>query len=99
MQPLFAYSAMLELHQGGLNGIVCVHFWQPDADMYVQDAVKQKVKEAHDKATADHTVDKLVVWSGSSIGLVKNIQHAEDVVNKMVADVKLLFLKNAQLAA
>ncbi|KAL3142689.1 hypothetical protein ABBQ38_002991 [Trebouxia sp. C0009 RCD-2024] len=65
----------------------------------LQDAVKQKVKEAHDKATADHTVDKLVVWSGSSIGLVKNIQHAEDVVNKMVADVKLLFLKNAQLAA
>lgn len=70
-----------------------------DADMYVQDAVKQKVKEEHDKATADNTMDKLVVWSGSSVGLVKNIQHAEDVVNKMVKDVELIILKIAQLAA
>lgn len=67
--------------------------------MCVQDAVKQKVKEEHDKATADNTVDKLVVWSGTSIGLVSTIQHAEDVVNNLVRDVKIVLLDNAQLAA
>lgn len=75
-----------------------VHHEMFDADMYVQDAVKQKLKEDHDKAAADNIVDKLVVWSGSSIGLVTSIQHAEDVVNKMLTDVKLIFLNNAQLA-
>ena len=70
-----------------------------DAGIYVQDAVKQKVKEEHDKATADNTVDKLVVWSGSSIGLVDEIQHAEDVVHNMITDVKLIFLRNAKLAS
>ena len=70
-----------------------------DAGMYVQDAVKQKVKDEHDKATADNTVDKLVVWSGSSIGLVNEIQHAEDVVHNMITDVKLIFLRNAKLAS
>lgn len=67
--------------------------------MCVQDAVKQKVKEQHDKATADNTVDKLVVWSGTSIGLVNTMQHAEDVVNNLIRDVKMVFLDNAQLAA
>ena len=66
--------------------------------MCVQDAVKEKVKEVHDKATADNVVDKLVVWSGSSVGLVKSIEHAEDVLNSLIRDVKLIFAKNAQLA-
>lgn len=65
--------------------------------MYVQDAVKQKVKEEHDQATADNTLDKLVVWSGTSIGLVNSIQHAEDVVNNLMRDVTRIFLNNAQL--
>lgn len=65
--------------------------------MYVQDAVKQKVKEEHNQATADNTLDKLVVWSGTSIGLVNSIQHAEDVVNNLMRDVKIIFLNNAQL--
>jgi len=64
----------------------------------VQDAVKQHVKEAHDKATADNTMDKLVVWSGSSVGLIKSIEHAEDVINNLVRDTKLILQKNAQLA-
>ena len=67
-------------------------------DMCVQDAVKQKVKEEHDNATADNTEDKLVVWSGTSIGLVNTIQHAEDVVNNLIRDVQMVFLDNAQLA-
>ena len=66
--------------------------------MYVQDAVKQKVKEEHNQATADSTLDKLVVWSGTSIGLVNSIQHAEDVVNNLMRDVTKIFLNNAQLA-
>lgn len=65
--------------------------------MYAQDAVKQKVKEEYNQATADNTVDKLVVWSGTSIGLVNSIQHAEDVVNNLMRDVKMIFLNNAQL--
>lgn len=64
----------------------------------MQDAVKQQVKEMHDKATADNTVDKLVVWSGSSVGLIKSIDHAEDMINNLVRDTKLIFQKNMQLA-
>ena len=64
----------------------------------MQDAVKQQVKEMHDKATADNTVDKLVVWSGSSVGLIKSIDHAEDVINNLVRDTKLIFRTNMQLA-
>ena len=66
--------------------------------LWVQDAVKQQVKEQHDKATADDTVDKLVVWSGTSVGLIKSIEHAEDVINNLVRDTKLILLRNAQLA-
>lgn len=64
----------------------------------MQDAIKQQVKEQHDKATADKTVDKLVVWSGTSVGLVKSIEHAEDIINNLVRDTKLILLQNAQLA-
>lgn len=64
----------------------------------MQDAVKQQVKEMHDKATADNTVDKLVVWSGSSVGLIKSIDHAEDVINNLVRNTKLIFRENMQLA-
>ena len=65
----------------------------------MQDAVKQRVKEEHDKATTDNEAEKLVVWSGSSVGLVTSIEHAEDVVNNLVRDARLILLKNAQLAA
>ena len=56
------------------------------------------MKEQHDKATADNTVDKLVVWSGTSVGLIKSIEHAEDVINNLVRDTKLILQRNAQLA-
>lgn len=56
------------------------------------------MKEQHDKATADDTVDKLVVWSGTGVGLIKSIEHAEDVINNLVRDTKLILLRNAQLA-
>ena len=64
----------------------------------MKDAVKQHVKEEHDKATADNTVDKLVVWSGSSVGLITSIEHAEDIVNNLVRDTKLILQQNAQFA-
>lgn len=64
----------------------------------LQDAVKQHVKEEHDKATADNIVDKLVVWSGSSVGLITSIEHAEDIVNNLVRDTKLILQQNAQFA-
>lgn len=64
----------------------------------MQDDVKQKVKEEHDRATADNLVEKLVVWSGSSVGLINSMKHAEDVVNHLIRDVKVILLKNAQLA-
>ena len=64
----------------------------------LQDSVKQQVKDEHAKALADNTVDKLVVWSGTSVGLIKSIEHAEDVVNNIVKDCKLILQKNAQLA-
>lgn len=54
------------------------------------------MKEEHDKATADNTVDKLVVWSGSSVGLITSIEHAEDIVNNLVRDTKLILQQNAQ---
>lgn len=57
------------------------------------------MKEEHDKATADNMVDKQVVWSGTSIGLVNSIEHAEDVVTALISDVKRIFLQNAQLVA
>ena len=66
--------------------------------LWMQDAVKQQGKEQHDKATADNTVDKLVVWSGTSVGLIKSIEHAEDVINNLVRDTKLILQRNAQLA-
>lgn len=56
------------------------------------------MKEEHDKATADNTVDKLVVWSGSSVGLITSIEHAEDIVNNLVRDTKLIMQQNAQFA-
>ena len=56
------------------------------------------MKEEHDKATADNTVDKLVVWSGSSVGLITSIEHAEDIVNNLVRDTKLIMQQNAQVA-
>lgn len=56
------------------------------------------MKEEHDKATADDTVDKLVVWSGSSVGLITSIELAEDIVNNLVRDTKLILQHNAQFA-
>lgn len=56
------------------------------------------MKEEHGKATADNTVDKLVVWSGSSVGLITSIEHAEDIVNNLVRDTKLILQQNAQFA-
>ena len=66
--------------------------------LWMQDAIKQQVKEQHDKATADNTVDKLVVWSGTSVGLIQSIEHAEDVINNLVRDTKLILQQNALLA-
>lgn len=101
MQPISAASCMTDLQHECFTGHQRTYSAALDLDhrrVCVQDAVKQKVKEEHDKATADNTVDKLVVWSGTSIGLVKTIQHAEDVVNNLIRDVKMVFLDNAQLA-
>ena len=69
-----------------------------DKGACLQDSVKQKVKEEHDKATADNLTDKMVVWSGSSVGLIKSIDHAEDVVTKMVRDVRSILVRNAEVA-
>ena len=102
MQPISTASCRIDLQDKSLKGhqhtkSAACNFYQ--LYMCVQDAVKQKVKEEHDKATADNTVDKLVVWSGTSIGLVNTIEHAEDVVNNLMRDIKIIFKDNAQLAA
>lgn len=55
-------------------------------------------KQEHDRAIAENTLEKLVIWSGSSIGLVKTMDHAADVINNLVRDVKVILLKNAKLA-
>ena len=80
------------------QGIIIASTWQRlDTWLSIQDDVKEKVKQEHDKATADNLVDKLVVWSGSSVGLITSIQHAENVVNDLIRTVKLVLMKNAQL--
>lgn len=67
--------------------------------MCVQDVIKQRVKEEHDKATADNVVDKQVVWSGTSVGLVNSIEHAEDVVETLMRDFKSAICQAAKLFA
>ena len=64
----------------------------------MQDSVKQQVQDEHDKAIADKMTDKQVVWSGSSVGLIKSVENAEDVVNQIVKDCITILQKNAQFA-
>lgn len=64
----------------------------------LQESMLNDAKQEHDRATAENTIEKLVVWSGSSVGLVKTMDHASDVITTLVHEVKAVFLKNAKLA-
>lgn len=58
----------------------------------------EKVKQEHDQATKENTLEKLVVWSGSSVGLVKTMDHAADVITDLIRDTKIILRKNAKLS-
>ncbi len=63
----------------------------------MQDGEKQHAREELDQAIADKQVSKMVVWCGSGVGLIKSIEHAEALINKLVKDTKLIFTENTQL--
>ena len=63
-----------------------------------QEFMLNDAKQEHDRATAENTIEKLVVWSGSSVGLVKTMDHASDVITNLVHEMKAVFLRNAKLA-
>lgn len=58
----------------------------------------KEAKQEHDRATAENTIDKLVVYGGSSVGLLKARDHAGDAITNLMHDVKLTFMKHAKLA-
>lgn len=58
----------------------------------------REAKQEHDRATAENALDKLIVYAGSSVGLLKSRDHAEDAINNLVHDMMTIFKKGAKLA-